>query len=222
LCAALRRARADRVVDLCSGAGQPVLSVLPDLERLGCAPRAVVLTDKFPNLEALRSAAEASGGTVTCVEGSVDATEVPDELAGFRTLFTSFHHFRPEAARAILSDACQSREGIGVFEFTERNLWLWTLPILLIPAMVWLCTPLIRPFAWRRLLWTYVLPVVPIVAMWDGLVSNLRTYSMAELETLTAGLEGTGYSWQTGRVRSLGLSRVTYLVGWPSDDGGDG
>ncbi len=222
LAGALRRAHAGRIVDLCSGAGQPVLSVLPELERLGAAPRGVVLTDKFPNLGAMRAAAAAWEGTVTCVERSVDATDVSQQLAGFRTLFTSFHHFRPPAARQILADACSKGEGIGIFEFTERNLWLWALPVLLIPAMVWVCTPLIVPFSWRRLLFTYLLPVVPVVAMWDGLVSNLRTYTVSELEAMTAGLEGPGYRWEAGRVRSLGLSRVTYLVGWPSPGGGAG
>jgi len=151
---------------------------------------------------------------VTSIEDPVDAADVPGDLTGFRTLFTSFHHFDSGQARRVLADAQRSGEGIAVFEFTERNLLLWTIPILLIPLVVFVCTPFIRPFSWDRLLWTYLLPVVPLVAMWDGLVSNLRSYSPAELEALTGD---DSYEWRAGRVRSLGLSRVTYLVGWPND-----
>lgn len=214
--AALERSGARRIVDLCSGAGEPVLSVLPGLERMELAPETITLTDKYPNLAAFRSAVERGGGLVSCVETPVDATDVPAELSGFRTLFTAFHHFEPGQARAILADAQRREEGVGVFEFTERNLLLWTLPVLLIPLFVLVCTPFIRPFSWRRLLWTYLVPMVPLVALWDGMVSNLRSYSIEELEALTVGLDEPWYCWQAGRIPSVGLSRVTYLVGWPN------
>ena len=212
---ALAATGARQIVDLCSGAGQPILSVLPLLEERGAVPVAVVLTDKFPNLSAFDAAVDAGGGLVTCASESVDATDVPAELTGFRTLFTSFHHFRPAEACEILADAKGKGEGIGVFEFTERTWWRWTLPVLLIPTFVWLCTPFIRPFTWRRLFWTYVLPAVPLLAFRDGAVSNLRTYSPRELGALVAPLDDGTYNWQIGRLPSIGLSRVTYLVGWP-------
>lgn len=219
LAEALEGSGSERIVDLCSGAGQPVVSVLPPLDELGCAPTTITLTDKFPNIAAFRSAVAAGKGRVACIEEPVDATAVPEDLRGFRTLFTSFHHFRPVEARGVLADAHRSNEGIGVFEFTERNLLLWAVPVLLIPLLVWLCSPFMRPLTWRRMLWTYLLPVVPLVAMWDGLVSNLRTYSVSELNELTTDLGGIGYRWRIGRVRSLGLSRVTYAVGWPDGSG---
>ncbi len=215
LAEALERSRTENVIDLCSGAGAPVLSLLPALRGLGRCPRSVVLTDLYPNRDAFRIAAASDAG-VAVVETPVDAADVPADLVGFRTLFTSFHHFSPPAARAILADARSKGEGIGVFEFTERNLLLWLIPVLAIPFFVAACTPFMRPFRWRRLLWTYLVPVVPLVAGWDGLVSNLRSYTRGELLEL-AGAQGRGgYVWRTGRVRSLGLSGVTYLVGWPA------
>jgi len=51
--------------------------------------------------------------------------------------------------------------------------------------------------------------------MWDGFVSNLRTYSIAELRDLVRQTEGHGHEWKIGRTRSIGLSRVTYAIGWP-------
>jgi hypothetical protein len=215
LARALRATRSKRIIDLCAGAGQPVLSVLPLLEETGASPGEILLTDKYPNLEAFQAADESGGGVIGFVAGPVDATDVPPSLTGFRTLFTSFHHFRPAQAREILADAQRKGEGIGVFEFTERTLWLWTLPVLLIPAFVWLCTPFMRPFSWRRLFWTYMVPLVPLLAFWDGAVSNLRTYSPDELRELVEPLDDGSYRWEIGRLPSIGLSRVTYLVGWP-------
>jgi hypothetical protein len=63
--------------------------------------------------------------------------------------------------------------------------------------------------------WTYLIPVVPMIAMWDGLVSNLRTYSVGELNDLVEQVADDRYEWKIGRARSIGLSRVTYAIGTP-------
>ena len=214
LAEALEESGSARIVDLCSGAGRPLMSLVPALRRLGLSDLQVTLTDKYPTLEA-RKSVEEIGGVVTYLETPIDAVDLPSNLKGFRTLFTSFHHFRPDAARAVLANAVSKDEGVGIFEYTERNVLIWTLPTLLIPVFVWLCMPLIRPFRWRRLVWTYLIPVVPMIAMWDGLVSNLRTYSVGELRDLVRQSGGRGYEWKIGRVRSFGMSRITYAIGTP-------
>ncbi len=211
---ALKKAGDSRIVDLCSGAGQPLLSLVPALRRLGVRDLRVTLTDKYPHLEARENVGE-TDAVVTYLETPIDAVDVPSDLKGFRTLFTSFHHFRPDAAREVLADAVRKGEGVGIFEYTERNWLIWTLPTLLIPAFIWLCTPFIRPFRWRRFLWTYLIPVVPIIAMWDGFVSSLRTYSVSEIRELVRQLGDHGYEWKIGRAPSIGMSRVTYAIGVP-------
>ncbi|MBD3870619.1 MAG: hypothetical protein IFJ97_04595 [Acidobacteria bacterium] len=216
LAEALEREGTARIVDLCSGAGRPLLSLVPALQDSGICDLEVVLTDRFPNLGALESIG-GTGAKVTYLTTPIDAADVPMSLKGFRTLFTSFHHFRPESARAILANAVDNGEGVGIFEYTERNWLIWGLPTLLIPLFVWLCTPFMRPFRWRRLLWTYLVPIVPVVAVWDGFVSNLRTYSVEELHDLVEQMADDRYEWQIGQARSIGVSRVTYAIGvpWP-------
>jgi hypothetical protein len=117
-----------------------------------------------------------------------------------------------------LADAARRREGIGVFEFTERRLQAF-LVMLLAPVMVLLLTPFVRPFRWDRLLWTYIIPVMPLVALWDGQVSNMRTYSLEELRELTRGIEAEGYTWEVGQVGYFPRLRATYLFGYPATVG---
>lgn len=207
--------QANRIIDLCSGGTGALTSLQRKLSTTDDQPVEVFLTDKYPNLSAFRTVAKASGGSVSFSEQSVDAAEVPEELEGFRTLFASFHHFRPVVAREILNDAASKGQGIGVFEYTERNIWVWALPILLTPLFCWLAVPFVRPLTWRHLLWTYLIPIVPFFAAWDGFVSCLRTYSPRELLALTEALEIADYRWEAGRVRSFGACRVTYLLGYP-------
>jgi hypothetical protein len=208
---ALRLAGAGTIVDLGSGGGGPWSRVLPDLARNGLTPR-VVLTDKYPNLPALQRVAARLGTGAQVEAASVDARAVPPHLAGFRTMFTMFHHFAPADARAVLADAVRGARGVAVFEATRRS------PLTLVAMLGFVCVlfvvPFLRPFRWDRLFWTYLVPLVPLAAVWDGLVSCLRTYTPAELRRLAAGLDG--WQWEAGEVSRRGWPfPVTYLVGYP-------
>lgn len=214
LAATFGRTARQQVLDLCSGAGGPWPWLRPVLAEQGVNV-SVCLTDKFPNLDALCPSSRLADQTIRYHPQPVDAANVPDELAGFRTMFSAFHHFRPEAARAILADAVRKGQGIAVFEGTHRGV-LGMLLMLLVPLMVLLTTPFIRPFRWSRLFWTYLIPVVPLVSLFDGLVSCLRTYSVQELHELTEALDAKDYLWEIGELKStVGLIHITYLIGVP-------
>jgi hypothetical protein len=203
---AVERTGARRIVDLCSGAGGP----WPRLRSVVGVP--VLLTDLYPHRGPLLS------GRLPFHPQPVDARAVPASLDGFRTLFTSFHHFRPAEARAILVDAVRHRQGIAVFEAARRAPWE-----IAVVALTWLgaltAVPFIRPWRWSRVIWTYLPPVLPLLGSFDGVVSCLRAYSSAELAQLVKGLDS--YEWEIGNMRG-GWSplRGTYLIGVPRHGGG--
>ena len=85
----------------------------------------------------------------------------------------------------------------------------------LAPLALVLWTPFIRPFRLGRFLFTYLIPVVPLVALWDGFASCMRTYSPRELEALVADMKVDGYEWEAGRRFRWFLPSITYLVGQP-------
>jgi hypothetical protein len=198
---AVARAGARRIVDLCSGAGGPWRRLASEVG----VP--VLLTDLYPH--------QAGTGALRLHPEPVDARAVPPELDGFRTIFTAFHHFPPRAARAILADAVNRGQGIGIFEVARR-----APRELAVIAFTWLGTllaaPFVRPWRWSRLLWTYLPPALPLVGTFDGVVSCLRTYTKAELAELVRGLDT--YDWDIGDFRG-GWSplRGTYLIGVPRE-----
>jgi hypothetical protein len=215
LARALARMGEPRVVDLCSGGGGPWRDLVRRVPAAGGPAVRVRLTDAYPNLAAYARLSEATGGVIEAEPEPVRVTDVPERLAGFRTLFTALHHFRPPAARAILADAVRRRCGIGVFEITERS-FLSLISMLALPVMVLLATPFIRPFRWSRLLLTYLVPLVPLAVWFDGTVSCLRSYRPAELLDLARGPGDDRYAWEAGVVRSASLvTRMTYLIGVP-------
>ena len=211
----LQTARVDRVVDLCSGGGGPVLALQKELSEQGVSVR-FTLTDRFPNLFAFERIKAVSSGTIDFVPEFVDAKNVPQDLKGFRTIFNGFHHFRPPDAVAVLRDAARAAQPIAVFEISARRLGAILPLMLLTPLLVWLTTPWIRPFRWHRLLWTYVIPLVPLTCWWDGIVSQLRAYNVRELERLAAGAGAVNYTWQAGQTPIVSVpGNLTFLLGIP-------
>lgn len=210
--AALKQADTDRVVDLCSGGGGPWL-VLYDSVAAGREIE-VCLTDFYPNA---RMAGQNRNPHVHVCSEPVDARRVPPALRGFRTIFSAFHHFDPEAARAMLADAFERREGIAVFEAARPNLWT-ILTVTAVPFLAFRNALAARPVRWSRIFWSCVVPVIPAILWIDGVLSCLRSYSLEDLRELTAGLSATDYAWEIGDQRG-GPVAVRYLVGLPVKGG---
>ncbi len=207
---ALDRTGAERIVDLCSGAGGPALTMARALEDRNTP---IVCADKFPHARAADHVEQASGGRVSFDRRSVDAMDVRRDLTGLRTIFNAFHHFRPEQARRILADAHDAGQPIAIFETVDRRFAnLAGIPA--IPFFVLAVVPFLRPFRWLWIPLTYLLPIIPLLIMWDGLVSCLRIYQPPELRELVAGLDD--FDWDIGRVPMEGAPiHATYIVGTP-------
>ena len=219
---ALAMTGAERIVDLGSGGGGPWLALRARLHTAAGAPAPIILTDLFPNRQALQAARAQAPAQIDFVEHAVDATNVPVELPGLRTLFTTFHHFDPPTAQAILQDAVDARQGIAIFEQTQRTRAAQLFMLILAPIAL-LSAPLLRPFCWSRLFWTYVIPAIPAVLVFDGIVSCWRTYTEPDLRGMIARLttgeaHGSAYHWEMGHARTL-LSPlgISYLIGYPAD-----
>jgi|SRR5579872_319043 len=212
------------IVDMCSGGGGPWLDLVRNLQRQNAAGDSadlqVWLTDKYPNLEAFETVSASSDHHISFYPEPVEAMKVPRTLKGLRTMFTSFHHFPPDDARAILQNAVDAGESIGVFEVTKRapsTIGLIFAGVLL----MFLHTPRIRPFRWSRLLWTYLIPIIPLVLLFDGVVSCLRTYRPQELREIVEKLTACQYQWDIGELAGK-RAPVTYLIGYPKIDNNPG
>lgn len=213
---ALMCSGADRVIDLCSGGGGPWPGLYADvMARMGLP---VCFTDKYPNPSAFAQAGLAMGSEITGCAESIDATRLPADQHGFRTMFSSFHHFGPSEARAILADALARREGIAVFELAQRNVRT-LLATAVVPLLALRESLRMRPFRWKRIFWTWLVPIVPAVLLIDGILSCLRSYSQADLRELVFGItqlnsSQSGYNWHIGEERR-GLVGILWLIGIP-------
>ncbi len=210
------QARCARVLDLCSGTGEPTLLLLEWLRAQGLSPPAFVLSDLFPHAPALTAAAARYPTLLHAELAPVDATAVPATLDhDARTIINSFHHFAPDAAARIVADAVERRVSLFIYEGFPRDLarFLPTGPAML-PAL--LLNPLRAPR--QRLpkaLLTYLLPVIPMIAAWDGLVSVLRVYEEVDLRRMTS--PDDGYLWDYREVPYRLGGRAVVFSGIPRE-----
>ena len=213
----LARTGQTAVLELGAGAGGGTETVLAALHAHGLPQATITLTDLYPEPHAWADIAERTRGAITFEPVSVNALAVPAHLAGFRAIFSAFHHFPPAAAESMLRDAVQARTGIGVFEGAGKHwveiLLAWTLN----PLAQLLTTPLYRPFRLSRLVFTYLIPLIPLCTIWDGTASILRMYPADELLALARRADPSGrFTWRAGQKRHWWGPQVTYLIGWPN------
>ena len=206
----LEKSKSKQIIDICSGGGGGISKITKHIQDKYPDVK-VILTDKYPNIDAFKNLSKQSNGTIHYIETSIDATDIPLDLQGFRTQFVSFHHFSPKNAFKILENAAKSKAAIGIFEVTERS-FINFITMLLTPLVVMAVTPFIKPYKFSRLFFTYIIPLIPFCTMWDGLVSVLRTYSVNELKEMTSKINEEGYCWEIGYVGKH--PRVVYVLGY--------
>jgi hypothetical protein len=199
-------------LDCASGGGGGLLHLVEELKQTRPDLK-VMLSDFYPNQKAFEKTKALDPAVFDYVSKSVDACNLPDELnKRFRTMFGSFHHFRPTDAKRILQNAVDHGAPIAIFEPVGRNFASW-FSMLFVPLNVLILTPFIRPIRWSVLPFIYILPLIPLYILWDGIASILRTYSEKELKEMVRSLDKSEtYEWEIGKIQQ-GPSPIYYLLG---------
>ncbi|KAI3335642.1 hypothetical protein F4824DRAFT_464347 [Ustulina deusta] len=150
-----------------------------------------VLTDLHPHVESWEKAARASPH-LTYVSTPVNAAAAPPELimqnkaegkGVFRLFNLAFHHFDDELARAILKNTVETSDGFGIFELQSRTFSSF-ISCMLFGFFILLIAPLLYWWSPQILFFVYIIPIVPFVLVFDGLISSLRTRTAGEVEVL--------------------------------------
>jgi hypothetical protein len=211
----LKKTNSIQIIDLCSGGGGAIEQIRNELKQISDKEIKIILTDKYPNTSAYEFLSAKANGAISFHDTSVDAADVPLTLKGFRTIFSGFHHFDNNYAKAVLKNAVDARSGIGIFDGGNKNI-LAVLAILFVhPIVFFLFTPFFKPFRFSRLFFTYILPVIPFCTVWDGIVSIIRLYKPNELIQIANQVDNATYSWKAGKIKSKYGLNVTFLIGYP-------
>lgn len=204
-----------QIIDLCSGSGGPMMDVFKKLKKKEAhSVLKMTLTDLYPNQEAIQELKWEKN--INYLKKPLDATKVNPQLEGLRTIISGMHHMKPRLAKQVLQNARDSNQPILIFEISDNAsptfLWWLAFPVAFITSLF--VTPLVRPMTFRQLVFTYLIPILPIFIAWDGAVSNARTYTLKDMEALIQDLSDDHYQWEMGKIKGRGGNKL-YLLGKP-------
>ncbi|HKY04705.1 MAG TPA: class I SAM-dependent methyltransferase [Blastocatellia bacterium] len=210
----LRISGGREVLDLASGAGGPTATLLTALQRMGVEAPTFYLSDLFPAREKFNQMSRAYPKHILFVDEPVDALCVsPPHGQDLRQIISAFHHFRPDQAQSILENAARHSRGICILEPFQRNLLHLLLALLTIfPAMI-------APFfaqKWklRLFLTSVIVPIIPLMLVFDAAVSVMRTYTKEEVNRMVTSLGESNFRWVVGSTSFMLVFRTTYIFGW--------
>jgi hypothetical protein len=169
------------MIDLCSGSGEPAISIFQESNIF----TNLVLSDKFPLKPFVNS------NKIYYVPDSVDVLEIEFKSDVCYTMFNAFHHFKDEDKVKIVQQIIASGSRSYFVEILEPK-FICFLKVLFITTIGnLLFTPFIQPFSFKRLLFTYILPINIITILYDGLVSVLKSRNVKQYRKLFAGFENS-------------------------------
>ena len=219
----LKENELSKIVDLGSGSGGVMPDVLKSLhDDQGFEEVTLLMTDLYPGKETLKKFNADPHGKIGYSKTSVDATNVAKAPEGLKTMINCFHHMPPKKAKSILESAQKGGQPLLIYEMGENNIplliWWILLPISLciLMVMVLFMTPFVKPMTWQQLVFTYLIPIIPICYAWDGQASLPRMYTFKDMDVLLEGLGSDTYTWQKGHTfKENGKKQGTYLLGLP-------
>jgi len=150
----------------------------------------LIPSDLYPETEAWKRLEEEYGDSIQPVYAPIDFTIHQDwEEGSGVVLCAALHHIPYAIRKQTLMALHDSSDRVIIFEPIRKTAFSMFLVLFsIIPALL---TPLFRiryPGAFRRILFCWLIPIVPYMFVWDGLVSCLRQWSDNEWREFSKSL----------------------------------
>lgn len=156
---------AQPLTDLCSGSGEPAIHIF---KKSHCFTH-LFLSDKYPASQVVKS------GEDSYAMARKDVLEMEFNPGTCYSMFNAFHHFSDEDQLRIIRKLHHSGSTAFLAEILEPDIICFLKVLFTTTIGCLLLTPFIRPFSFRRLFFTYLLPVNILTITYDGLVSVLKS-----------------------------------------------
>lgn len=210
-----------QVVEMGAGAGGATLAIAQERAAAGDTLR-FLLSDLYPDPAVVAHINAQNLPNVRYHPQSLNAAQLAQAPQGLKMMVNSFHHTSPSVARQILASAQAERQPFLIYEIGVNNVptvawWLFLpLSLLITGAMALVFTPQVRPLTARQLLFTYLIPVIPLVYAWDGQASLMRMYTFDDLKNELLPPPVEGYRWEIAPApKANGKTVGYYVMGYP-------
>lgn len=162
------------LTDLCSGSGEPALCIF---SHSNCFS-SLLLTDKFPNT------AGSNHENIAYDHNSKDVLQMKFTPDRYYTMLNSFHHFTDEEKLQLVNKIQSGGTTAFFVEVLEPTVWCGIKVTFMTIFGTLLLTPFVRPFSFKRLLFTYIFPINLLTIFFDGILSVLKSRSVKQYQRL--------------------------------------
>ncbi len=212
-----------RIVDMGSGSGGAMPVVVEYLnEQQPEIPVELLLTDLHPNPQFVEKFNAEQHMNMLYNPTPLDASNLSQAPEGIKTMVNSFHHIPPDTARKILATAQENKQAILIYEIAENKMptivWALFLPLglIIVALMAIVLVPFVKPLNWKDILFTWLIPVVPIFYAWDGQASMPRMYTFDDVQAYLLPEKDPNYTWEMAPAKKKnGKNLGYYILGLP-------
>lgn len=212
-----------RIVDMGSGSGGAMPMVVEYLnEQQPESPLELLLTDLHPNPQFVEKFNREQHAGMSYSPTPLDAANLSQTPEGIKTMVNSFHHIPPDIARKILATAQDNKQAILIYEIAENKMptivWALFLPLglIIVALMSIVLVPFVKPLSWKDILFTWLIPVVPIFYAWDGQASVPRMYTFDDVRSHLLPEKDPNYTWEMAPAKKKnGKNLGYYILGLP-------
>lgn len=196
------------VLELCSGGGGPINTLIEKSDEKFI----ITLSDLNPDVNAFEKVKEKYPDRISFINKSTDATDTKGLETNLIFMCSSFHHFSPQMAQKILLNAYKNSNGIFIQEILSRNFFNMISSIFnLLPLML---TPFFSGrLTFFKVLITTIIPIIPLMIIFDGIVSVLRTYTIEEIFNMMPEKMKKEWQWTAGYSTVCGVLKAPFLNG---------
>ena len=217
LAMALNEGNQNVAVDLYSKGGKAVETVYNTVVGLGNQHFHVILTNEQPNVNQFHELAHRAPG-IKYIKHPVNPFSCNFE--GLRMMLSGLRYMSPADTSAWMATCVSYRNPIALFELSRNSVWTALFMSLLFPLFAVLGIPFMK-LCFRRILFTFFIPLIPILAWYEGLTSCLLAYKKSQLiEIVKQADPEHQFKWRIGEIRlSFYLPiYMTTLIGVPNAD----
>lgn len=184
----VKKLKKKELMECCSGAGEPLQLIDARLDTNQVGSLSYLLSDIRPNPEIVDKFNQ-EGLRFRYVSDSVDVTQDLEKFDCPKIFINSFHHFTNEQVEKIFLNNFKRKNEIIILEYVSKS-FLGFFSMLVGPIVVIFTLPFVVKLRHLpvMMVFTYILPLFPLMMLWDGIISCLHEYSESNLKAIVKKL----------------------------------
>lgn len=136
------------------------------------------------------------------ISHSIDFLKSQNEYKQPKMFINSFHHFTNDQVIEILKASSQNSSNLLILEYCRKT-FMSFISMILGPFIAMILFPIVvkKNDLIETFIFMYLIPIIPMMLLWDGVISSLRTYDKDDIENLLkrAGIDNYEITYSSGR-----------------------